>query len=87
MFIKLARSLVLALALPLAACGGGSGGAAPATGPGAPNTPQDFTAFVKALFDQTDDTAEPVDVNDVTLTGTDIEDETAYDDVLSANGG
>ncbi|MDJ0975792.1 MAG: hypothetical protein QNJ98_15125 [Planctomycetota bacterium] len=85
---RIALILLIGLAFPLAACGGGGGGAAPATGPiDPPGGATDFTAFVKSLFDQTDDTSDPVEINDVTFTGTDNEDATAFDDVLQSNGG
>jgi hypothetical protein len=70
------KYLVLA-ALLAAGCGGG-GGNDPTPPSGATSTA--FVAFIKAQFEQTSDTAEPVDVNDKQFEFD--ESETAFDDVL-----
>lgn len=46
--------------------------------------PQTFTAFTKSLLKSTDNTAEPVSVNDRTFSFNDRDNPEAYDDVLSS---
>lgn len=65
--------------LLLAGCGGDDNDRRILRDPG-----QSFTAFTKALLKSTDNTAEPVSVNDRTFNFNDRDNPEAYDDVLSS---
>lgn len=80
-------SLLLAGALTLSACGGGSNNSpAPVPAPPPAVTPPPvvvdtaFTAFVLGLIGQNSDTASPVDINSTNFTFT--EDANAFNSVL-----
>ncbi|GGC91183.1 hypothetical protein [Halopseudomonas salina] len=62
--------------------GGGSAGGGGVDGGGGQGT-QSFTALVKDIFAGTSETAEPVAINDLTITYDDQENEGAFDDLLS----
>ena len=78
----------LALAVTLAGCGNGStfpagdGGGGDGGGNGGGGTPTDFTALLKSLFDNTDDTSDPVSLDGLDLQSADFDDPTAFDDIL-----
>lgn len=71
--------MVVTAALLLAGCGGDDNDRRVVR-----DQPQTFTAFTRGLLFSTDDTAEPVSVNDREFTFTDRDNPEAYDDVLSS---
>lgn len=69
----------VAALLLLAGCGGDDNDRLVLRDPG-----QSFTAFTKSLLESTDNTAEPVSVNDRKFNFNDRDNPEAYDDVLSS---
>jgi hypothetical protein len=82
----IAHTLLVAATLAAAACGGGGGGGEPppsASPPASASPPPaavPFASFVLEQIAATDDTADPIELND--LDWEFDENETAYDDVL-----
>lgn len=67
--------------LGLTACGGGGGGGGNAA---QGKTPKDFAVLVNELFQNTDETSPPVDLNNLDIQNRDITDPTVFDALIQA---